>query len=425
MDQKNPQEKSEQKVFIYKPKFTYRWIPYKDYCEISKFLLEYYEIFYRFWTVGYPEFSTRVDTCAVFFEKKTGKYIKFVFNPDFWDTLDNYERAYIIAHECLHLILNHGKRALESEDHQRANVALDIVVNNILSNGLGLKKTETLLQGQHMETVFKDQDKVLKNRSFEYYYNYIKENPDNINQERLVNAPSHLYLGESDLKALLEAITGQEIDDETMEKIKDETKEPGTESLDNIYDLLNNVTHKQPRWKNFIKKVIKTKKGIIEREFCQSNWYKLDKRTSLLPKNIIIPNNNFEKPEFKYPMWFFQDISGSCEGYIQEFFQVAKSIPEKIFDVRFHTFDTVVREVPLSTKTIHGGGGTCFAIIEAYIQKKIKEEQSKYPELIVCITDGYGTQVKPAHPRNWHWILTEDNKSCIDQNCNFLLYNQL
>ena len=33
-----------------------------------------------------------------------------LINPKFWDSLNYYNKAFVIAHECLHIILNHGKK---------------------------------------------------------------------------------------------------------------------------------------------------------------------------------------------------------------------------------------------------------------------------------------------------------------------------
>ena len=400
-----------------------------EYYKISETLLQFHEIFYKFWTVGKPVFSDKIPTACVVFNKKSGEFLQFLFNPKFWDSLDNYERSYIIAHECLHIILNHGSR---SGNDSFSNMVIDLIVNNILTNNLGLKLTPTLEKGCHFSNVFKDSSKINKNRSFEYYYNLLKDQAEQVLVSgEYKNIQDHSYLKELDCDEIIDHIfdIGNEKSNqkklEEDNEIEKERSKTGSISLDNIYNIKNAYTNKRVKWQQFLKNVVLSKKRKIQRLSNSQNWTKPSKRFNLVKNNILIPNYNNDKPNHKHDMWFFMDISGSCINFADEFFKVAKSIPEKIFDVRFHSFDTSVRQEDLKSGKVHGGGGTAFSPIENFIQKTIKKENIKYPELIVCISDGEGDELKCEKPKNWTWILTSNITRYLPEESNIILYNDL
>jgi predicted metal-dependent peptidase len=85
------------------------------------------------WELGKPVFTNVIDIAAVSFDEQ-GDVLLFSFNPDFWDKLSVYERQFIISHECLHVILNHGLRVFNAKNKDFANIAADIVVNHMLVN---------------------------------------------------------------------------------------------------------------------------------------------------------------------------------------------------------------------------------------------------------------------------------------------------
>ena len=83
----------------------------EEYFQISDYLQDMHEIFYKFWNLSKPVFDDSLPTAGVYFNQD-GEYIQFKFNSEFWAKLKtSYNRAFVIAHECLHVILNHGRRA--------------------------------------------------------------------------------------------------------------------------------------------------------------------------------------------------------------------------------------------------------------------------------------------------------------------------
>jgi hypothetical protein len=185
-------------------------IAHDEYVNIASDLMDKHTLFYTFWELGKIIFSEQVPTAAVTFTKD-GEHINFLFNPDFWDSLDDYSRRFIICHECLHVALNHGtrmrnirrkidgldklvedlrkdinkteKKKIEEylnemlgikQKQEVLNIAMDITVNSLLNNKFGFNRFK-VKDGEKLcwvDTVFKD-EKVRDDMNFEFYYNKI------------------------------------------------------------------------------------------------------------------------------------------------------------------------------------------------------------------------------------------------------------
>jgi len=114
---------------------------YEQFYNIYDYLESYYGIFYSLVQMGRPSFVETVPTAAVGFDEN-GRNIMFIFNPKFWDELDEYNRVFVICHECLHVLLSHGLRSINCTDKRLANVAMDIVVNHMLVNNFKFDRSK-------------------------------------------------------------------------------------------------------------------------------------------------------------------------------------------------------------------------------------------------------------------------------------------
>ena len=87
--------------------------------------------------------STEIPTACVRFDK-AGQTIDFLINHDYWNTLTNEQKKFVICHECLHVILYHGLRInnLFDNDLNIANQALDIVVNHLLIDRFDFNRSD-------------------------------------------------------------------------------------------------------------------------------------------------------------------------------------------------------------------------------------------------------------------------------------------
>jgi hypothetical protein len=139
-------------------------------------------VFDRMWQLGQPIFDARIPTACVRF-RRDGTPLEYRINPFFWNALSDEGRRFVIVHECLHIILNHGARAQDSKYPQASNVAMDVVVNHLTTDRFGLIRERIDFSDMYCwrDTVFfdkegnpirdKDDNEILvkEDGSFEYY----------------------------------------------------------------------------------------------------------------------------------------------------------------------------------------------------------------------------------------------------------------
>jgi hypothetical protein len=386
-----------------------------DWMAISLQLEDHHALFYELWHMGRPYFTDEIETAAVRFADG-GDFVEFIFNPDYWNNLTPYERLFVICHECLHVVLNHGIRTTKNEDAPRINTALDIVVNHLLITSFGFDRSR--IRDEDVlcwtDTTFKDDpnvEKIPTNESYEYYYQKI---PESLKIE-VFTVDDHSFL-KGDIDKIIEKLDNR-LTPEEKETVKDIIKkhfvsdETATQEQGGCgyggwsFVKVESVGPKR-KWESVILKWSQKyiKEGLDEHE----QWARIARRFELLPSDIFLPSEmeDESKDYDRIPIHLYMDTSGSCIKYKERFFRAAMSLPKDRFVVRLFCFDTKVEETTLASRKIYGGGGTAFDIIERNIQKIIRSEKSAYPEGVFLITDGMGSPVTPQHSERWHWFLT-------------------
>lgn len=408
-----------------------------DFEEFTEQLASFNAIFYTAWKMGSPVFSDMVPTAAVLFDKK-GQEIMWTFNPTFWGTLNDREKAFIFCHEVLHIVLHHGKRTIQRDkdgvakaiDDYRTNVALDIVVNEMLIATFGFEHDELpnlmAMQVCFIDTIFGRKTRTVKGEegqpdievpnllynpdvkreeSFEYYYNKLAQLGDEKNWTII---DDHSQLGGSG-----HAIAADELDDKVENTLDDESKKKlggklaGTEFGNHLMKMYVTAIKKK-KWETVIKKWVQK----AMRDFELERWSPKARRTQHLHSDLHLPSviDADSEERDKINLYFLLDTSGSCSHLAERFFRAAKSVPTERFNIRLLCFDTQVYEV--KNNELQGFGGTCFVAIEKWIQQEMKNGK-KYPDAVFLITDGAGTNVTPQYPTRWHWFLSEDYRNCI------------
>lgn len=394
-----------------------------DWERVGEELEDYYGLFYSFWNAGVPVENESIPTAAVSFDRK-GKYLNFQFNSKFWNGLTFYERVFVVSHEMLHLILNHGARMV-GLDPNLANIAMDVVVNESLVEYYGFNRGRISFQEDlcWLDTVFENTP-VLPGQNFEYYYDLLEEKYGS----NMSSQPSFMFIDDAS------TLNGNDIGDiakEIHKKLSDFDKEDFEEELGEIQEKdvptkgnldATDILGKQAgtgsgKWEAFtwqrppvLKKWYKLFRNFIfiNTDSDEEQWARPDRRFTELPDDLILPseheNLGYEKE--KVSIWLFLDISGSCYSLRHTFLKTYETIPKDKFVVRLFTFDTWVKEVDLKSKKIYGGGGTSFRAIEKKIQEIVKRENKKYPKIVCVFTDGYGDYIQPQHPERWYWFLT-------------------
>lgn len=420
--------------------------------EVSQVLEKHHSIFSKLWDIGKPTFTDNIERAAIGFNKDGG-FVEFVFNPDFYDSLSVDERAMVVAHECLHVILNHGVR-IKDKIPEIANIAMDIVINEMLVSGFNFNRNLPICKTMYFhDVVFPQNGTVERNREFEYYYRELMKNAKFVDKAQAGQAggglDDHSNLpGSGDIAMEIEqSLKGlsKEESDKLVDKLKKSGEKDGmAEDKDNP---LNKAAEEKDgknkeeggkqagtsgdfSWiKKICKKIILRKWEKLVKKYVIKAWEQKDadqfirenRRFSILSAraSFLLPSEyESEDDNSMIDVVFFMDISGSCAAISEKFFQSAKTIPQDKFIIDAYAFNTGIIKVDLKSDRFPSGGGTSFHQLEEHLQQ-MKKKTNRYPSLVFVLTDGYGSPVNPEHPNRWHIFLTENCKSCFPNNVNF------
>ena len=160
----------------------------KEWQKICAMLQEHHGIFYKIWSIGKPMFTKQIPTACVTFDKQ-GSFAFFLFNPEFWNSLNDYNKLFVICHECIHILFNHGFRFKDSKNPTLSNFAMDIVVNHTLCRQFGfdrsqIKDSETLCW---IDTLLKgakhDGFPIRDSETVEFYLNLLRKKQNKQQQQ--------------------------------------------------------------------------------------------------------------------------------------------------------------------------------------------------------------------------------------------------
>lgn len=434
-----------------KAKDTVEPLSYSEFSEISRDIIKHHGVFYKFWDLVRPSYtiSKNVPTACVVFNKDN-ECVDFLINKKFWNKLSQEKKNFIICHECLHVILEHGKRACSLNvklNPEITNACLDIPINEMLVKYFGFDRKQIDPRGKFCwaDTVF-PKEQTSNDKGYEFYFNKMKNDHDPMkismsgmgsgeSADGTLETNSHDSLesfnedqAEKTIQDLANSLSDEEA--ETLKDIcermsrnqEDDQKKNQEKTRGNVaggmMKLLGKVKpKKKKKWETVIKKW-SMKFSRAEKE--ENHWLVKARRNSLINTEFFIPSDvecEIKKTnDEKIDVWMMLDTSGSCADLAPRFWKAANSLPKEKFNVHYYCFDTQVyklKDSDVNTGKLYGFGGTCFISIENFIQKSIKKEGKKYPTAVFVLTDGYGTNVKPQSPKKWYWFLSEDNKSCI------------
>lgn len=394
-------------------------IEYSDYQRILNSLVSHHAVFYQFWRLVKPAYSEEIDTACVSFNNE-GKCVDFLINKNFWNSISEEKKKFVICHECMHVINLHGKRISkkfqEYADH--ANCAMDIVVNESLVKYFGFSKKEIDPKEEYVwfDKFFKNQPNVLKDNSFEYYLNKIIE--DNIkipnSGNHLINSHEGLDIPKEFAQQIVNALSDEEADvlkniaqrAEQGKKQSSNNKIAGSQSGDLIKTLEKKPIKTKSKWETIIKKF---ERSFGKEETSDPHWLAKDRRMHNLNFNIFLPSEiEYEVRKTnkdKIKTYFFMDTSGSCANLAQRFFDAANSINKDKFDVEYYCFDTQVYKVNIKDKKLFGFGGTSFRCISDFVYKNKNEKP-----FVWVLTDGWGDfpNIPENQEEKWSWFLIED-----------------
>lgn len=431
-------------------------LTFEEKLNIAQKLQKFSVLFRSFWEYSEIQFSTnksRGTTASVGFNKDDGSPININVYQDFWDKLDENSRLFVLCHEHLHILLNHGKRFLDyikdPKKIGKLNKASDVVINHMLCDYFGFDrdKLDDFIknEGCWIDTVFKKNKNIKKDQSTEYYLAHLEnESEDQMPSGFDIHEFFESY-GDSNAMGDTKDKNGNpiQIPNDLAEKIDEFLQESGIindvnglnkelcKVLENedkgrfaglgtggFHSIIKRQVKKKKKWETVIKKwESKFKKDTLD---YIERWDRINPRFyDLLSqnRNIKLPTNNIIYEDFeeksRIDVFFFLDVSGSCFGYKDRFHSAARTLDPKKFNLRVFSFDTAVQELELAKFQVYGGGGTAFDIIETKVQQIIKKDKIKKYPFVWLLTDGYGTPVAPQCPERWYWFLTMDYKHYI------------
>lgn len=400
-------------------------------------------IFQTFWSIGKPLFTKSIKTAAVGFDN-VGKVIYLIINPDFWDSLDINNKVFVICHEALHVILNHGKRGNEYPDQKMVNFAQDIVINEMLISSFGFNKFEIQNWNKYcfVETVFTNEEiltyQIHTKGSFHYYMNLMEKQKEQNEGLECVDQHSNKQSSPDGSSNNQQSPSDKEIDDliQAAQEHMDQAAKTIKEEIDPIisdvekYDFAQKIkvdfegeptgagctpmgaliaanpyyVKKKKKWEEIVKKHLRS---MIKYETVEvESWISRKRSHHCLSPELMIEGlwNQEKAVKQKYKLVFFLDSSGSCLSYAKRFVKMLQSIPEDSFSIEAYAFDNNLYPIDLKTGQVRGGGGTYFTILD----NKIREmtQKSRHPDAVFVLSDGDGNTFNPERPKLWHWILT-------------------
>ncbi len=380
-----------------------------DYLTLLQGLEEHHAIFYQLWEMGRPVFTDEVDTAAVSFDLQE-QYLAFKFNPGFWESLDEYSRLFVIAHEALHVLLNHGSRSAypKSEaDRREMNIAMDVTVNTQLIRSFGFRR-ERLDERIAREGCFKDTvfgpDHDLRFSHFEHIYRQL-------GAVDLEGRPMWCFDDHDGLDDIPEELVddfchraGRRMSPEEVEEVNAALDESSAGDYTPVATMVvapEDVDDNE-KWVEFITRWVANNEPVDEFE---ERWERRPRRLRALDDSLFIPREQRLESLDKPRVVFFVDTSGSCREFARCFMRCVDSIPHHLFDAELYCFDVRPYRIDLEHRKLRGFGGTAFYPLEYHLKKQARQG-TEYPCAVFVLTDGYGSPIDPAYPERWHWFLT-------------------
>ncbi len=382
-----------------------------QYLELLRGLEEHHAIFYQLWEMGRPVFTDDVDTAAVSFDLQE-QYLAFKFNPDFWESLSDYSRLFVIAHEALHVLLNHGTRSANPKsdaDMRDLNIAMDVTVNTQLVTAFGFRR-ECLDERIAKDGCFKDtvfgHDHDVRFNHFEHIYRQLATVDLDEGEVWCFDAHDGLDDIPDELVEEFCHRAGRRMSPAEVEEVNKSLEDSSAGDYTTSATL---VAPAQPvedndKWAEVFDHWVERNAPVDEIE---ERWDRPPRRLQSLGGSFAIPREQIVESFDKPRVVFFVDTSGSCRKFARRFMRCVDTIPHHIFNVELYCFDIQPYRIDLTRRKLRGFGGTRFYPLESHLRTQARKGV-EYPRAVFILTDGYGSPVEPAEPDRWHWFLTED-----------------
>jgi predicted metal-dependent peptidase len=389
------------------------WTP-EELSDFAYKLEDYHRVFGIFWSLASIAFtdSDRCPTACVYLKPGTRPSIEI--NKAWWKTLNPVDHVFVIVHECLHVLLNHGLRkgqeAVPNASFANINRAQDITINEMAESLFKLDRNKITDWQKYcwIATCFPGDATVLENETFVYYLAKL--------------AKDNKELAAITLDIHGDAEEGESIDDELLDEMLDSL---APEELDEIERVMRAgqggllagylerkaITHKL-KIRNLIRGM---RTAAASRMKPRDTFVTTARRFSSLDTNLLLPNEHDSKrsPD-KFQIALALDVSGSVVHLRPQFYELRELfLREKdLLDVTSYVFADNIKKITEVNQSYNVGGGNApFQLIENELMKPMgkSKKPAKYPDCVIVITDGVAGRVSPLHPKRWLWLLTNEN----------------
>jgi predicted metal-dependent peptidase len=399
---------------------------------IAVSLEDYHAVFYRFWLLGSIWFDDSIPTACVRLPKNEGDKVEMRINPDFWAKHDHRGKLFIVCHECMHILLDHGIR--NGKDVKGAtpilvNKAQDITINEMIVDLFNFPRVD-LQNWQNycwIDTCFKHSALIQRNQSFTYYLQKLIQYGDEPPPGSGAGPTGGSIFDEhEDDEEPTEA--GKEAKESLAGKLAEELSADELDKLQGALPMSSEAGKMRGSYKMQINRMARPVKLNVKKlvshlkrsrhkmqEFDVESFIKDDRRFNAVTirRDVAIPGKHegLKPKKGKLLTAMFMDVSGSCMDYFKNFEAIWKAfdLEKDTFDLRSFAFDTSVMEIKPGVR-LRVAGGTAFGIIEEKCQE-LSKEYNRYPDCVIVVTDGQGTNVAPSAPKRWVWMITNTSYS--------------
>ena len=335
--------------------------------------------------------------------------VQITFAPNFLETLSDRELDFVMMHEVLHVVLQHCTRE-GKRDHERFNIACDIVVNsNILLENGGDITTITLRKwGESMHLAPDGKEGHLY--TAEQVYEMLPPTPPPESGLSIPRWDDHSQWPDDEDSPMVRDLWVKRFAD-ACEAITVREKMTGRGMLPVFAKrLLGQLLKPQTDWRTILNEFVHPQLGDY-------SFSPPDRRFGDGP--FFLPDlNDYVDDGYVEKVLFMADTSGSIsDDELTVTFSEIKGAVDQ-FDGKLQGwlgfFDAAIIE-PVAFESVDelmkikpaGGGGTDFGIIFSYVRQHMQED---IPSCIVILTDGYAPFPKEAEAMGIPvlWLINND-----------------
>ncbi len=359
-----------------------------------------------------PVFDSRVPTACT-----DGVHV-FV-SCRFYASLTEGERMFVLAHEVWHTVLMHAQREM-GRDHRRFNYATDLEIHFVLAeNGFEepfVLPHDPLWAHRSAEEIYESLKRadLSKKKNGKTSGNIKAVRPDGGMDPHLTDedaaearkqaAGGQLIEIDPDFRPILPSAASEKIRCAVIQAAQRMERMQGRAPCA-MQKLIERLRSPELNWKELLKQFVTSCFGgerhwlPPSRRYIGSGLYLPSRRDKCLTAYVALDTSGSMMNDL--PMFFAE-----LEGLLRSFGRFELTVIQ--CDAEIHSVEKFTENSPLPRNRewkAAGLGGTDFRPVFDYISKK-----QMHPNVLIYLTDGYGTAPDHAPEYPVMWVLTSDGK---------------